>query len=141
MARMEAIVRQPLGADNLDAPTRRARTIWRMRTMAVCGALTAFAFLQSPGLTVADSKTDLTVDPVRFLSRAMNLWNPSGDFGELQNQAYGYLWPMGPFFAAGHAVGLPAWVVERLWWSLLFCVAFTGLVTLARRLNIGSPWS
>ncbi len=141
MAGMEAIVRQPREPGSLDAIASPDRYGWRIRIAAVCIALTTFAFLQSPGRIIADSKTDLTADPYSFLARAMHLWNPSGNFGELQNQAYGYLWPMGPFFAAGHALGIPAWAVERLWWALLFCVAFTGMVALASRLRIGSPWS
>ncbi|GIH06275.1 coagulation factor 5/8 type [Rhizocola hellebori] len=113
--------------------------IWRLRSIAVCSLLTAIAFIQDPGLTAADTKVDLVVNPAGWLARALHLWNPITNFGEVQNQAYGYLWPMGPFFAAGAALDIPAWAVQRLWWALLFCVAYMGIVALATRLAIGTP--
>lgn len=116
-----------------------ARTVWRLRSAAVCCLLTALAFAQDPGLITADTKVDLAVNPSGWLARALHMWNPVGNFGEVQNQAYGYLWPMGPFFALGSGLGMPAWVVQRLWWALLLCVAYTGVVVLAGRLRIGTP--
>jgi arabinofuranan 3-O-arabinosyltransferase len=107
----------------------------------VCAGLTLLALLQSPGRIVADTKIDLAVNPVGFIARALHLWDPTGAFGQVQNQAYGYLWPMGPFFVVGTGIGLPAWVVQRLWWALLMCLAYTGAVVLARRLGIGTPVS
>ena len=123
------------------ASGNRASAVARLRVFAVCVALTGVAFLQSPGAIVADTKVDLFVNPAALLERALHLWDPNGAFGQLQNQAYGYLWPMGPFFLAGSWLGLPAWVVQRLWWALLMCVAFTGVVKLAGRLSIGTPWA
>ncbi|NUT33371.1 MAG: DUF3367 domain-containing protein, partial [Hamadaea sp.] len=116
-----------------------ARTVWRLRSAAVCALLTALAFAQEPGMTLVDTKVDLAVNPLGWLGRALHMWNPVAGFGEVQNQAYGYLWPMGPFFAVGEAIGAPAWVVQRLWWALLLCVAYTGAVELATRLRIGTP--
>ncbi|GAB2600011.1 alpha-(1-_3)-arabinofuranosyltransferase [Paractinoplanes abujensis] len=112
-----------------------------MRLLAVCAGLTAIAFLQSPGSTAIDTKVDLVIDPAGWLSRALHVWDPAGTFGQLQNQAYGYLWPMGPFFLLGKLLAIPAWVVQRLWWALLLSLAFTGLVLLAERLRIGTPWA
>ncbi|HEX5542985.1 MAG TPA: alpha-(1-_3)-arabinofuranosyltransferase [Micromonospora sp.] len=112
---------------------------WRLRHLAVCTALTALAFLQNPGLTVADTKIDLNINPDGWLLRSLHLWDSTGAFGQLQNQAYGYLWPMGPFFLIGSWLGLPAWVIQRLWWALLLCVAYTGVVRLAGRLGVGTP--
>ena len=114
---------------------------WRMRLITVCLGLTALAFLQDPGQIVIDTKVDLVVDPAGWLGRALSVWDPNGTFGQLQNQAYGYLWPMGTFFLAGKAVALPAWVIQRLWWSIVMIVACTGVVKLAERLGLGSPWT
>ncbi|MET0417902.1 MAG: alpha-(1-_3)-arabinofuranosyltransferase, partial [Actinoplanes sp.] len=117
------------------------RAVWRMRLVAVCLGLTAVAFLQAPGMTAIDTKVDLVVDPGGLLARALHVWDPTGTFGQLQNQAYGYLWPMGPFFYLGDLFGIPPWVIQRLWWALLLIVAFTGVVALADRLRIGTPWA
>jgi arabinofuranan 3-O-arabinosyltransferase len=100
--------------------------------------LTLLSFLQRPGRTTFDTKLDLAVDPIAFLGRALHLWNPEATGGELQNQAYGYLFPMGPFFAAGQLLGLPPWLTERIWCALLLCLAFGGMLALTRALRIGS---
>jgi arabinofuranan 3-O-arabinosyltransferase len=110
-----------------------------MRRIAVCGVLFAVAFLQHPGKLVADTKLDLAVSPVAFLGRALSLWEPEGFAGQLQNQAYGYLFPIGPFFALGHLAQLPGWAVQRLWWGVVLCTAFLGARALAERLRIGTP--
>ncbi|HET9139853.1 alpha-(1-_3)-arabinofuranosyltransferase, partial [Actinophytocola sp.] len=101
-------------------------------------ALTLLSVLQLPGRTTFDTKLDLVIDPVRFLARSLHLWNPEATAGELQNQAYGYLFPMGPFFAAGQVLGVPPWITQRLWGALLLCLAFGGALLLARALNIGT---
>lgn len=116
------------------------RSVWRMRLFTVCLGLAALAFLQDPGLIAIDTKVDLAVDPAGWLARALHVWDPAGTFGQLQNQAYGYLWPMGSFYLVGKLLAIPAWVIQRLWWTLVMTVACTGLVKLAERLNIGSPW-
>lgn len=98
-------------------------------------------FAQSPGKISPDTKLDLTANPLRFLTRALNLWNSDLPFGQAQNQAYGYLFPHGAFFLLGDTVGLPGWVTQRLWWALLLTVGFWGLLRLAEALGIGSPGS
>lgn len=126
---------QTTGTDSIVTPS------WRGRTWLICVALTALAFIQEPGRIAADTKLDLNINPGGLMSRALHLWDSSGFSGQLQNQGYGYLWPMGPFYWLGQAIGLPAWVVQRLWWSLLLCLAFVGMVKLAKALNLGTPGS
>ncbi|WP_267897501.1 alpha-(1-_3)-arabinofuranosyltransferase [Micromonospora deserti] len=100
--------------------------------------LTMIAFVQRPGQVTFDTKLDLAANPVHFMARALHLWNPEATSGELQNQAYGYLFPMGPFFAAGQLLGVPPWITQRAWTALLLAVAFYGLLRLARALGIGT---
>lgn len=92
--------------------------------------LTVYSFRQRWGQTTFDTKLDLTVDPGGFLERTLTAWNPMSAFGELQNQAYGYIFPHGLFFVGADRIGLPDWVAQRLWSALLLIVAYEG----ARRL-------
>jgi len=103
--------------------------------------LVAVSFMQRPGKVTFDTKLDLAVNPSGFMARSLHLWNPMATSGELQNQAYGYLFPMGPFFAAAQALGVPMWVTQRLWCALVLCLAFGGVLLVARALGIGTPTS
>ena len=115
--------------------------VWRARVVVACLGLTALCFRQAPGLVVPDTKLDLTADPGGFLARALHLWDPHGAFGQLQNQAYGYLLPMGPFHWLLDLATVPGWVIQRLWWSVVLCVAFTGVWRLSGAMRIGVPWA
>jgi arabinofuranan 3-O-arabinosyltransferase len=118
-------------------PSRLSRRwLWLVATVAL-----ALSFTQSPGQISPDTKLDLTINPLRFLARATNLWNSELPFGQAQNQAYGYLFPHGTFFLAGHLLGLPGWITQRLWWALLLTIGFWGLLRVAEVLKIGSPTS
>ncbi|MDQ3155610.1 MAG: alpha-(1-_3)-arabinofuranosyltransferase [Actinomycetota bacterium] len=117
------------------------RRRWQVRRAATCMVLLVMCALQAPGRLVGDTKADLTVDPLAFMGRALEMWDPSGFAGQVQNQAYGYLFPMGPFFALFDAGGAPSWVAQRVWWALLLSLAFLGANKLAQRLDIGSEWS
>ncbi|GAA3534763.1 alpha-(1-_3)-arabinofuranosyltransferase [Aeromicrobium panaciterrae] len=97
--------------------------------------------LQSPGRLVGDTKADLTIDPVGFMERAFHMWDASGFAGQVQNQAYGYLFPMGPFFALFDVLHLPEWVAQRVWWAALLSIAFLGAHRLLVALDIGTSWS
>src|SRR5271169_6670689 len=112
------------------------RWLWLVAAVALALSIGA-----SPGQISPDTKLDLTANPLRFLSRATNLWNSELPFGQAQNQAYGYLFPHGTFFLAGHLLGLPGWITQRLWWALLLTVGFWGLLRVAEALGIGSPTS
>lgn len=112
------------------------RWLWLVAAVAL-----VLSFAQSPGQISPDTKLDLTINPLRFLVRATNLWNSELPFGQAQNQAYGYLFPHGAFFLAGHLLGLPGWITQRLWWALLLTVGFWGLLRVAEALGVGSPTS
>src|SRR4051795_7159904 len=109
-----------------------------LRSAGYAALLTALAFIQGTGLMVADTKFDLLTAPVRFLQRGLRLWDPDAAFGQVPDQSYGYAWPMGPFFALGHLANMPPWMIQRLWWALLLCVAFFGMLRLCERLMLGS---
>ncbi|MUN36681.1 DUF3367 domain-containing protein [Actinomadura sp. NEAU-AAG5] len=124
----------PAPAD--DDPAERLRE--RLRVLACCLALAALSFGTRPGAILADTKIDMALDPVGFLGRALHPWDPE-QFGQLQNQAVGYLFPMGSFHALGELAGLPPWITQRAWLALLMCLAFTGARRLAGRLGLGTP--
>lgn len=102
-------------------------------------AVAVLPWLVAPRLIQPDTKTDLTISPVRYLARALTAWNDHAGLGELQNQAYGYLFPMGPVFAIGQWLHLPAWMTQRVWWSLLLVLACAGVMRLTARLGLGTP--
>ncbi|MCU1499295.1 MAG: hypothetical protein JWM47_3248, partial [Acidimicrobiales bacterium] len=91
------------------------------------------------GDILPETKLDLLTDPGRFLSRATYFWDPSADLGRIQNQAVGYLWPMGPFFLLGQKLGIPPWLVQRFWLSTLLLLALWGMHAVLRRLDVGTP--
>jgi len=89
------------------------------------------AFAQRPGLASTDTKINLQVDPGRFLSDVASMWTSSGQLGDVRTGQYsGYLFPMGPFFALGHGLGLGAWVVQRLWLAAILALVAWGTVRL-----------
>src|ERR1700734_3976086 len=128
---------------DLTARAKGSRAGWLSRRwlLVVSGVALALTPAQSPGQISPDTKLDLPAIPLRFLARATNLWNSELPFGQTQNQAYGYLFPHGTFFLAGHLLGLPGWITQRLWWALLLTVGFWGLLRVAEALGIGSPSS
>jgi arabinofuranan 3-O-arabinosyltransferase len=104
-------------------------------------AMVIVTVLQEPGRIAPETKLDLAVEPLRFLGRALRLWQPEAAFGHIQNQAAGYLFPMGPFFALGDLLNVPMWAVQRAWMALILVVAFWGTVRVAEALGIGTPAS
>ncbi|MEO6413748.1 MAG: alpha-(1-_3)-arabinofuranosyltransferase family protein [Pedococcus sp.] len=110
----------------------------RVRTAAALLLLWAVAFAQVPREIVADTKIDLALDPWGLMARSLHLWDDTTSFGVLQNQAYGYLFPMGPFAALGQLVS-PAWVTQRLWWAVLLTVGYLATRRLLVALEVGNP--
>lgn len=99
--------------------------------------LFALALSGQPGEIAPDTKLDLYVDPWGFLNRALHLWDPQVSWGLLQNQGYGYLFPMGPFFGVTSSI-LPMWVCQRLWWILLLLTGYLGMRVLLRAMGVAS---
>lgn len=106
-----------------------------LRGRSLPAALAALALLisllQRPGDASSDTKIDLHVDPGGFLADVASAWSSTGDLGHVQGGQYGgYLFPMGPFFALGHALGGAPWLVQRLWLALILALAAWGAVRL-----------
>ncbi len=110
----------------------------RRLLIAVSLALVVIAFLQEPGKQVFDTKLAMVTNPAKFMQEALHLWDPFGSFGEIQNQAYGYLFPMGPFYEFFRVLHITPWVVQRLWASMILVVGLWGAVRLGEVLDIGS---
>ena len=124
-----------------DGGSEHASRIGRDRAITFGFVVLAFAlaFWQHPGWATADTKIDLHVDPVRFLSQVASVWTSTTDLGEVHSAQYsGYLWPMGPFFAALHSIGLGAWVVQRIWLGLMYAFSVWGMLKLLDVL-VGRP--
>ncbi|WP_293952569.1 alpha-(1-_3)-arabinofuranosyltransferase family protein, partial [uncultured Corynebacterium sp.] len=98
--------------------------------------LGVLVFLQPVGQVAADTKLDLLLDPAGFLSGAMHAWTDDFTLGQLQNQAYGYLFPQGFFFLLTDF--LPDWITQRLWWWVVLGIGFSGFYLLLSKLSIGA---
>jgi arabinofuranan 3-O-arabinosyltransferase len=97
--------------------------------LAVAGF--ALALVQRPGTAITDTKIDLQVDAVDFLGEVASSWTSTGSLGHIWGSQYvGYLFPQGPFYALGELLGLPAWLVTRLWLGLLLAAGAWGVVRL-----------
>jgi hypothetical protein len=124
------------GADQVRAgdenPERRARVV-------VGVAMAAIAYIPllctHPGMIGADTKASLTLSPGTLMSRAWSLWDPNEGMGTVTHQNIGYLLPMGPWYWSLHALGLPMWVVQRLWLGTLLFAAGLGVMFLLRVLG------
>ncbi|HET9101949.1 MAG TPA: alpha-(1-_3)-arabinofuranosyltransferase family protein [Solirubrobacteraceae bacterium] len=137
MTALRARTGRPRASRDAAALAGRARD--RLMVLGMTLASFALAFGQAPGAATADTKVDLHIDPGSFLSSVASAWSASTDLGEVHSAQYsGYLWPMGPFFAALHAIGIGPWVVERLWLGVLFALSAWGMVRLMDTL-IGRP--
>ena len=111
----------------------------RYRECLVTVAFFVLMLLQHPGRMVRDTKLDLSVDPGRFLASVTHLWNAQAAFGTVPDQAYGYLFPMGPYYWVGVAFHVPVWIVQRTWFALLLAAAFWGAVKMAEVFKVGTP--
>ena len=114
--------------------TRRERgAVW-----VASAAVAVLVFAQAPGRIVPETKLDVLLDPLDYLARALSTWDPSAGFGRVQNQAVGYLFPMGAFTSLGHVLAVPPWIVQRAWISLILIVSLWGAHRVARSVGVGS---
>ncbi|HWI70593.1 MAG TPA: alpha-(1-_3)-arabinofuranosyltransferase family protein, partial [Baekduia sp.] len=122
----------PSRALQRDAPWHVAALPRRRAVVLGLVALSyVLALVQRPGQVVADTKVHLYLDPARFLRDVLSLWSSSPDLGHVWASQYGgYAWPMAPWFALGDAVGMPTWIVHRLWLGTIFALAAWGVVRL-----------
>jgi arabinofuranan 3-O-arabinosyltransferase len=91
----------------------------------------AAAFAQRPGKTFADSRVELSANPSLFLHQLGQVWSSTSDLGHVGSaQFVGYLFPMAPWFAFAHAIGISMWVTERLWMGGLLALSAWGVVLL-----------
>jgi arabinofuranan 3-O-arabinosyltransferase len=119
------------------SPGHRRAGAFRWLELAVFAVL-AYAppLLSSPGRVSADTKQYLYLDPGAFLARAPYLWDAQAGAGGVSHQHIGYLWPMGPWYWAFDAAGVPTWVAQRLWLGTLSLTAALGARWLLRRLGL-----
>jgi arabinofuranan 3-O-arabinosyltransferase len=129
----ERVARDPEDA------TQRPVSPWVL--VAVSVGLMAACFGQSPGRLAQETSLTLALQPVELMGRALHLWQPGFQFGQLVNQTWGYLFPIGPFFAIASWLHVPAWWAQRLWVGFVFIAAFWGLVRLSEAMSIGTRWS
>ena len=120
------------------------RTTRSTRTAAGAHLLLALAsflpqLLSRPGALPADTKTYLFLDPGRFLGQSLSAWDPTVGLGTVTHLQIGYLFPMGPYFLATHALHVPAWVAQRLWVGAILFAAGAGVLALCRCLGVGGP--
>ena len=102
-------------------------------------AITFICLAQSPGVTTFDTKLDLTQDPGSFMRQTLTVWTPDINMGSLQNQAYGYLFPTGPYYLLADLIGAPMWLWQRLWSLLILVIAFEGMRLVLRALGGSTP--
>ena len=111
----------------------------------VLAGLGAFFLLvtmvQAPGLIVDDTKLPVVMAPLAWMRSSFHLWSLTVSSGSVQDQTFGYLFPMAPFFALTHLLHVPVWWAERVWLALLLTAGTWGMVRLAEALGIGKRWA
>lgn len=89
--------------------------------------------LSQPGRLPADTKLGLTLDPARLMASSLHSWDTSQFAGWVPHQAISYLWPSGPFYWTFARLGVPEWVVQRLWVGSVLFLGGAGIFWFVRR--------
>ena len=140
-------VRDPLENLATSEPDERDRDgpeqvpVSRWVLCAVSVGLVAAGFSQDPGRLIRGTSLTLGINPTELMGRALHLWRPGFQFGQVSDQTFGYLFPVDIFFAVGHWLHIPVWCLERLWIGVIFVAAFWGLVRLTEAMSIGTRWT
>jgi arabinofuranan 3-O-arabinosyltransferase len=102
---------------------------WEAVAYLALGLLVATAvILTDQGWFTPDTKPEVYLAPLRTLARTLSTWDPDPHLGQPNFQAG--LLPVSAAVSAIHALGLPAWLVLRVWRALLLLVAGWGAVRL-----------
>ncbi len=77
----------------------------------VLAGLSAFfltiVFVQAPGLIVDDTKLPVLMAPLNWMKSALHMWSLTVSSGSVQDETFGYLFPMAPFFELMHVLHVP----------------------------------
>jgi arabinofuranan 3-O-arabinosyltransferase len=128
MTRLEAGFHRVLGRR-----ARHATSGWVHAGLAVLSY--APLLVTAQGRVAADTRQDLYIDPGRFLSQALTVWDPSRHLGGVTHQNIGLVFPMGSFFWVFRQLTIPIWLAQRLWLGTILFLAGAGVLYLARTLN------
>jgi arabinofuranan 3-O-arabinosyltransferase len=102
---------------------------WEAVAYLVLGLLVATAVIAADqGWFAPDTKPEVYLAPVRTLVRTLSTWDPDPHLGQPNFQTG--LLPVSLVVSAIDALGLPAWLVPRVWRTLLLVVAGWGVVRL-----------
>ena len=93
------------------------------------------------GVVSSDTKTYLYLDPARFLGQVASMWYPTVALGTVTHQYIGYLFPMGPYYAATAALHVPTWIAQRVWLGAILFAAGAGVLSLCRTIGVRRPGS
>jgi arabinofuranan 3-O-arabinosyltransferase len=121
-------VRRP--GDTAEAPRPRRPTLgWEAIAYLALGLLVGTAVIATDqGWFTPDTKPEVYLAPVRTLARTLSTWDPDPHLGQPNFQTG--LLPVSLAVSAIDALGLPAWLVLRVWRTLLLLVAGWGAVRL-----------
>src|SRR5215211_2709152 len=122
-------VRRPEERSPDPGTTRRRRMSWEAVAYLVLGLLVTTAVIAADqGWFAPDTKPEVYLAPVRTLVRTLSTWDPDPHLGQPNFQTG--LLPVSLVVSAIDALGLPAWLVPRVWRTLLLVVAGWGVVRL-----------
>jgi arabinofuranan 3-O-arabinosyltransferase len=125
------LVRVRRADDAADAPAapRRPGPRWEAAAYLTLGLLAAAAVIGTdPGWFTPDTKPEVYLAPFRTLARTLSTWDPDPHLGQPNFQTG--LLPVSLAVSALDALGLPTWLLPRVWRTLLLLVAAWGAVRL-----------